>query len=192
MGEPIGQAGDAARPLTAEVQEALVANYRRFLSFLERRVGSRDSAQEILQEALARASEKGVDTATPGEAVTWFYRVLRNALVDHYRRRATEARALAALEAEAEKQFPETELRDAICACFRRLLPTLRPEYASILDRVDLQERPVREVADELSISANNASVRLFRARAALRKQLERSCGTCATHGCLQCACSPG
>jgi RNA polymerase sigma-70 factor (ECF subfamily) len=31
--------------------------------------------------------------------------------------------------------------------------------------------------------------VRLHRARQALKRELERSCGTCATHGCLDCTC---
>jgi RNA polymerase sigma-70 factor (ECF subfamily) len=31
--------------------------------------------------------------------------------------------------------------------------------------------------------------VRLHRARAALKTRLEQSCGTCATHGCLDCTC---
>jgi RNA polymerase sigma-70 factor (ECF subfamily) len=69
------------------------------------------------------------------------------------------------------------------------LVPTLRAEYAEILRRVDLDEEPLSEVARQLGITPNNASVRLHRARRSLRRQLERSCGTCATHGCLDCRC---
>lgn len=42
---------------------------------------------------------------------------------------------------------------------------------------------------DESAITASNAGVRVFRAREALRKQVTRACGTCATHGCLDCTC---
>ena len=69
------------------------------------------------------------------------------------------------------------------------LIPTLKPEYAEILRRVDLEGAAVPSVAAELGISANNVTVRLHRARQALKKQLERCCGTCATHGCLDCTC---
>ena len=71
----------------------------------------------------------------------------------------------------------------------RSLLPTLKPEYAAMIERVDLKEQPLSGVAEALGITANNAAVRLHRARIALKRQLERSCGTCATHGCLDCRC---
>jgi len=41
---------DAARPLAADVARSLVENHRDFLRFLERRVGRRDVAEDILQE----------------------------------------------------------------------------------------------------------------------------------------------
>lgn len=178
------------RPLTTEVVDALVANYRRFLAFLERRAGSRAAAEEILQSAFARAVEKGIPADETDGAVNWFYAVLRNALTDHYRRRAAEARAVDAAVKEGIPEVVDPELHDEVCACFYRLLPTLNPEYAAILEKVDLENRPVADVAGELGITPNNAGVRLHRARTALRKQLERSCGVCANHGCLECSCS--
>jgi RNA polymerase sigma-70 factor (ECF subfamily) len=68
-------------------------------------------------------------------------------------------------------------------------LSALKPEYARALRRVDLDGTRVRESATEEHITPNNASVRLHRARAALRREVERACGTCATHRCLDCSC---
>jgi RNA polymerase sigma-70 factor (ECF subfamily) len=48
---------------------------------------------------------------------------------------------------------------------------------------------PVKAFAEATGISPSNAGVRVFRAREALRKQVVRSCGTCAEHGCLDCTC---
>ena len=59
---------------------------------------------------------------------------------------------------------------------------------------------PAKSVPDTISsilndfavatgISASNERVCAFRAREALRKQVARSCGTCAEHGCLDCSC---
>jgi RNA polymerase sigma-70 factor (ECF subfamily) len=69
------------------------------------------------------------------------------------------------------------------------LIVTLKPEYAEILRRVDLGESRLDSVAAELGITANNATVRLHRARQALRQRLEQMCGVCAHHGCLNCTC---
>jgi len=171
-----------------EVVRALVDNHRQFLGFLERRVGSRATAEEILQAAFVKTLEKGGALRDGEGAVAWFYRLLRNALVDHYRRQAAEGRALER-EARELTEAVDPELKQAVCACVGELLPTLKPEYADILRQVDLEERGVVDVAREVGITANNAGVRLHRARVALKKQLERSCGTCASHGCLDCTC---
>jgi RNA polymerase sigma factor (sigma-70 family) len=171
------------------VVRTLVENHRNFLSFLERRVGSRAVAEELLQAAFVRTLEKGEGLRDGESAVAWFYRLLRNALIDHYRKQAAEGRALEREAREATEAGPDPELKDAVCACVGGLLPTLKPEYAELLRQVDLEERSVPEVAAEVGITPNNAGVRLHRARQALKHQLERSCGTCATHGCLDCSC---
>jgi len=173
--------------LSPEVERALIANNERFLRFLEPRVGSRSAAEEILQSALVRALEKGDHVVGEEGAVTWFFRVLRNAMVDYHRHRAAEARALAEVEQTAPSNI-EPELRAAVCDCVASLIPTLKPEYGSILEAVDLAGRSPTEVARDLGITPNSATVRLHRARQALRRQLERSCGACATHSCLDCS----
>lgn len=171
------------------VTRALVDNHRQFLAFVERRVGNRATAEEILQSAFVKSLEKGSTLSDAEGAVTWFYRLLRNAMVDHYRRQQVEGRALEREAREAEEPSEDPELKQAVCACVGKLLPTLKPEYAEMVRQVDLEERAVPDVAREAGITPNNAGVRLHRARQALKKQLERSCGSCASHGCLNCSC---
>lgn len=172
------------------VVATLVASHRRFLSFLERRVENRDVAEEILQAALARAIEKGSDLQSRESSVAWFFRLLRNAVVDHYRRRAARERLLEACAAEVVPEASvDDELHREVCACFSVLLPTLKPEYATMIQSVDLDGRAVSELAQELGITSNNAGIRLHRARQALKRRIEQVCATCAEHGCLECTC---
>ena len=63
--------------------------------------------------------------------------------------------------------------------------------FADALRTVEVNGLPVKDFATQAGISTNNAGVRVFRAREALRKQVIRSCGTCADHGCLNCTCAP-
>lgn len=178
----------ASQPPSPEAVARLVENHRQFLSFLQARLPNRATAEEVLQAAFVKALEKGGALRDPESAVAWFYRLLRNALIDHYRRTASAGRTLERAAAEALLP-PEPQLHDAVCTCMRTLLPNLKLEYAELLRRVELEQAPLQSVADELGITVNNATVRLHRARRALKRELERSCGTCATHGCLDCSC---
>ena len=180
---------EGALPPRGEIVARLVERHREFLAFLEPRVRSRAVAEEILQAAFVRSLEKADAIRDAESAAAWFYRLLRNALVDHYRRSAAEGRALEREALLAEPAGVDSELRGAICACIAGLLPTLKPEYAEMLRIVDLEERPLAEAAEALGITTNNAAVRAHRARQALKLQLERTCATCATHGCLDCRC---
>jgi RNA polymerase sigma-70 factor (ECF subfamily) len=177
-------------PGTPEVLQVLLDNHARFLAFLERRVGSRDEAEDILQEAFVRSLDHASSLRSATSATAWFYRVLRNAITDHYRRKDTQGRALDRLAAETENSdSADSELEAFVCGCVLSLLETLKPEYGAAIRRVDLDGLSVRAFAAEAGVTAGNAGVRLHRAREALGKQLARSCGTCLTHGCLDCRC---
>lgn len=174
------------KPESPAVISVLVGNHRRFLHFLERKTGNTATAEEILQSAFVKVVERKEGFTSDEGAVTWFYRLLRNALVDHYRREHVRSRAI---DNGFMDESTEQELKSEICGCMEGLITTLKDEYATMLTEVDLKERAVTDVARELGITANNAIVRLHRSRQALKRQLERSCGTCAEHGCLDCHC---
>ncbi len=176
--------------MNPDLTSQLVDNHRQFLAFLERRLGDRALAEDILQDAFVKSLQKEEDARDETSSVAWFYRTLRNAIIDHYRRTGVRNRALEALARELEGAAePPPELHDAICGCVTRLASTLKPEYEAALRRIDVEGAPVQDFAAEAGITANNASVRVFRAREALRKQVKVSCGTCADHGCLECSC---
>ncbi|MBA3396004.1 MAG: sigma-70 family RNA polymerase sigma factor [Deltaproteobacteria bacterium] len=190
MSEQASEADETPEvPPTKEVVAALVANHREFLKFVERRVGSRDLAEEILQSAFVKNVEK-FDTVRD-TAVGWFYKVLRNAIIDYRRRKDVADRSMQSfatdVEAGAER---DDELHGVVCKCIAEIATTLKPEYADALHRIEVEGVSVKDYAEQIGISTSNAGVRVFRAREALRKQVVRSCGTCADHGCLDCTCT--
>lgn len=188
MSEPRTAEPNSADDRT-RIANVLVENHRVFLRFLERRVGDRALAEDLLQEAFTRNLDRLSDVPDEG-LVPWFYRVLRNAAIDRHRRKGAEERALAAFTQElADAAQPTDDLHREICACVGRLAKTLKPEYAQVLQAVDVDDTPVKVFADTAGLTASNAGVRLFRAREALRRQVAVSCGTCAEHGCVDCSC---
>lgn len=188
---PVPPEGDEVRrPITQDVVAALVANHREFLRFLVGRIGDRALAEDLLQEAFVRGLDR-IETLRDGESVVaWFYRSLRNAVIDLHRRQGAAARRLDRLAHEMERDVaPDEELTRSICQCVARLSDTLKPEYAAALRRIEVDGVSVQAFAAESGVSAGNAAVRVFRARQALRKQVLIACGTCAEHGCLDCHC---
>jgi RNA polymerase sigma-70 factor (ECF subfamily) len=123
-------------------------------------------------------------------AIGWFYTVLRNAIIDYRRRKSVTDRRIEsfAIENEATDERDD-ELHNVVCKCVAELAGTLKPEYADALRAIEVDGVSVKDYAEQIGISSSNAGVRVFRAREALRKQVVRSCGTCADHGCLDCTC---
>jgi RNA polymerase sigma-70 factor (ECF subfamily) len=168
----------------------LLENHRSFLSYLTKRVGNRALAEDILQDAFVRNIGRFDDL--PEEAVVpWFYRTLRNAAIDHYRRQQTKTKALEQFAKEIEAAAtPPDELHTEICACVNRLADMLRPDYAEALKVIDVEGTTVKAFAEQKGLTPSNAGVRVFRAREALRKLVVSSCGMCAEHGCMNCTCA--
>jgi RNA polymerase sigma-70 factor (ECF subfamily) len=182
---------EALQGSSAEVVATLLENHRRFLDFLTARVGDRALAEEILQDAFVRGIERADTVRSNESAVAWFFRLLRNAVIDHQRRAASPIRSAGELLPELERAAEDPASAAEVCRCILGLAGTLKPEYAAVLQRVDVEGRSVQDFAADVGITANNASVRLFRAREALKKRVDATCRTCATHGCLDCTCGP-
>jgi RNA polymerase sigma-70 factor (ECF subfamily) len=178
-------ATDSPAPVTT-----LLENHRLFLQYLERRVGDRTLAEDILQDAFAKVVARPEQAPNDEAVVPWFYRTLRNAAVDQFRRRAAADRAYEAFARDLEThETPTGEMEAEICACVSRLAATLKPEYAEALQSIEVAGTPVKTFAAEKGLSSNNVAVRVFRAREALKKRVTESCGTCADHGCVNCTC---
>lgn len=178
-------AGDTASPISV-----LLENHRAFLNYLERRVGDRALAEDILQEAFAKVVAHPPQAPANEAIVQWFYRTLRNAAIDQFRRRGAADRAVEAFGREIEtRTVPHGEIEAEICACVSRLAGTLKPAYSDALREIEIAGTPVKTYAEQKGLSASNAAVRVFRAREALKKRVMESCGTCAEHGCIACTC---
>ncbi len=106
---------ESSHSLSPAAIQRLVDSHRQFLAFLEARVESRAVAEDILQTAFVRGLERGADVRDEESAVAWFYRVLRNAVIDHYRHRAATGRALEGCREFVSQEVPEAELKQEIC-----------------------------------------------------------------------------
>lgn len=171
------------------IEERLLGAREEFLGYIRKRIKDPDLAEDILQDSLLRAVRAAPELRDEDRLLPWFYRVLQNAIVDAYRRRGAEQAHVVV--ADVPDAAAEAEDDSELCACFERLIPTLKSEYAELIQVVELGNEPPTATAARLGITPNNLKVRRHRARQALRQKLEETCRTCADHGCLDCTCGP-
>ncbi len=185
---------EALQPVSTALVDVLVKNRERFRKYLTRRIGNEAIAEELLQQSLMKALQAESELRNQESIIPWFYRILKNALIDYYRTHSKEEKRddslLKELETLGENKTPAADdLKSAICQCLGGLLPTLNPGYAELVQKIDLDQESPEVVAKQMGITTNNLGVKLHRARQALRKSLERSCGACSKHACLDCTC---
>ena len=160
----------------------------RFLQFLCARVGNPATAEDILQAAYVKALEHESELRAAESSVAWFYRILRNAVADHFRRTAVRSKAAEQIAAESAGSY-ELELEAEACTCIRAAVRAPKPAYREAIERVDLGGESVESFAQSQGTTANNAYVRVHRARKAVAGKLLQVCGICATHRCIDCTC---
>lgn len=182
---------EPAHQLREALATTLLANLGAFQAFARNRLHDDHLAADAVQESLLRALKAGDKLSDEENLVAWFYRILRNVLTDLHRRQATQAAAMERFASEVTTNAGDDEETHRVaCACLAGLMPTLRPDYARVLQLADFDGQTPEAVAAEIGITRNNLKVRLHRARRQLRERLEQTCRACATHGCLDCTCN--
>ncbi len=169
-------------PVARAVRAALVAKRAELLSFLRRRAGTAVDADDVLQAALEHALAKCWQLKASAQAEAWLGRVVRNTLLDALRKRGREEPLVEDLPAAAEDAAE-------VCGCVLAQAQELKPEYAWVLRRAIVDGASAAQLAQELGITVNNATVRLHRARKALKARLAAHCGTTTAEACADCGC---
>ena len=187
------EAGQSVKPTSdAAVRQTLVESRRQLLAYLWRRLGSADEAEDVLQAFVLRALSRAGDLRDVRTVRGWLSRILATSIADHQRQAARRRKRETAMNPEqfdGLSTVSDPELEEAVCNCLYKLLPTLKPEHAEVIWRIDLMEETREAVAAHLDITLNALGVRLHRARQALKRRLEEMCLTCPVHGYLDCGC---
>jgi RNA polymerase sigma-70 factor (ECF subfamily) len=165
----------------------LAAERARYVKSARRRLPTEADAEDVVQKALMRAAERAGSLEDPARLRPWFARIVRRGVVDFFRsQRPMETCDAADLPLEAEVEVAPRRL----CPCSLRLVDGLRPAYAEVIRRVDVEGEPMESVALALGITAGTLHVRVHRARRALRDRVMRHCGVASCGPCLDCTCS--
>lgn len=169
--------------------ETLLESRGALLGYARRKVGDPNVAEDILQESLIKAIRAAPTLRDDEKLLAWFYRILDNSITDYFRRRQFEQRVFEPVRDDESGGSVAPEEFAAVCGCIRELLGTMKPDYAELIEELELGDGDPEAVADRMGITRNNLKVRRHRARTQLRERLEQTCRACAKHGCLDCSC---
>ncbi len=185
-GEP---AGPASVPLSDPA--AWVEEYGTdLLRYALVRVGDRETARDLVQEALLAALRGRTAFAGRSSVKTWLTGILRHKILDHFRTRARNPAAPGAdpetesfgedgrWRAPPEVWAPdpsEEVLRRQFWDALRRCLAELPPRQASAFSLREFEGMETAELCKALGATPTNLWVILHRARLGLRRCLEGS-----------------
>lgn len=150
----------------------------RLFSFIRGRVPTREDAEDVLQEVFARIHESAGRLAEVESVSGWVYRIARNAVVDHHRRRDARERAVDAMSVDPghESTEPTETAESELAGCLVPLLASLPDAYRRALELTELEGVSQREAAERLGVSVSGMKSRVQRGRAKLRDRLLDCC----------------
>jgi RNA polymerase sigma-70 factor (ECF subfamily) len=145
---------------------------RPLYAYVSRRVGGDAGlAEDLVQDTWMRALDAWPTTGLPDEPLAWLTRVARNSMASYFRRTRPEPIDPASIDLEAPGFAPDEPGTASIVGWG---LARLRRGHAELLEAFYFDGKTVRDIARERSLSERAVEGRLRRARAKLKKKLER------------------
>jgi RNA polymerase sigma-70 factor (ECF subfamily) len=145
-----------------------------------RLTGSKERAEDLVQESSLKAFRKFEQLADMNKAKSWFLQILVNTFRDRHRKRKSkpevvdielteELVASASIKNFDQDQIFGNLLEDTV----QEALSGLPDEFRAVVILSDLEECSYKEIAGILQCSMGTVASRLFRGRQLLRERLE-------------------
>ncbi len=159
-----------------------IDNWRDFQASLRAYVSRRVEAgavEDVVGDILLLLVRHRDRLAVADEPAAWVFRVAANAITDHHRRRAAEARALTQYAAEIDQNgsaFGDASNAAEIAACLTPVIRNLPEPYAEALLLTDITGLNQTEAATRLGLSTSGMKSRIQRGRSKLKQAILRCC----------------
>ena len=166
---------EAAQSDPAKFADLYDLHFGRIYAFIVRRVRDRDRAEDLTSEVFHKALAKLKSYEWRGAPfAAWLFRIAANAISDHLKRAARESEnAEDPPEPSAE---PDQEGAEARARLFR-LVDKLPTEQRRVMFGRFVEQRSIREIAQQLGKSEGAVKQLQFRALEKLRSQMEGANG---------------
>lgn len=144
------------------------------------------AAEEVIHEAFIRAIRNPPKLIEEDKLIAWLRTVTRNATYDYLRKYNrmrdelvsesvynNEVLSRQSSELAVDEQVELKLMKEAI----KEHLETLKPEYRQIIEMKWKRDLSYQEMAAELDVTVGTVRQRLYRAREAIKKRLQKEWG---------------
>ena len=168
-----------------DVYEEYHLKIRHYLS----RLTGQQEAEDITQEVFEKVSRGLKSFKGESKLSTWLYRIATNTATDRMRSRSfrrsseytsldenTETEDRNVWSGHTKTHIDQTVIRKEMSECVREFIDRLPSDYKTVILLSELEGFKNREIADILEVSLDTVKIRLHRAKARLKKDLDDGC----------------
>jgi RNA polymerase sigma-70 factor (ECF subfamily) len=167
----------APQPAFEQIATTLSPSLSRFL---QRYVGDKTVADDLLQETLIRISRGLPEFAGRASVKTWAFAIATRVAADYYRSPEHRLRIVeideAAEVADPGRMASDQLIVDEMNACIRQVIASLPEDYRAALVLHDLEGMTAQEIAEVCGASLATVKIRIHRARARLKEAFKNQC----------------
>lgn len=165
----------------------------KILRYMKRMVGE-DAAEDLTQDVFIKVHNALGSFRGDSQISTWVYRIATHTALDRLRSvsfqrtvpKGSPEDPFARVEVELESKdtwmgettpAPDAALvRKEMNECIRGFIDGLPPDYRTVVILSEVEELKNAQIADIFGVSLDTVKIRLHRARARLRRELETNC----------------
>lgn len=154
--------------------------YMPIFRYVTRLVGPYE-AEDLTQEVFFKINQSLDSFRGDAKLSTWVYRIATNTSIDHMRRNQTSDRASKELTSKIAIQSQVIDLnsqviRNEMNDCIHLLINDLPEQYRMVLVLKEFEGFSNSEIASILGVSLDTVKIRLHRARARLKNEMDCRC----------------
>lgn len=161
-----------------EIAEAYTKFSKSLYGYIYSKVNHKEDAEDILQNVFLKIQTNISSLENRDKLQHWLYRITRNTIIDHYRRKATKKIDLE-LKEQWQYDLPEDENNDStkgLDKCLLQFIDQLPDEYKFIVSDSEIQGVSQKELAAKYQMTYSTLRSRVQRGRERLQKMLLSCC----------------
>jgi len=176
----------------AALGQLLLKHEKRLFNTALRMVSNRDDAAEVTQEAMLKIIQHIDAYRSEAQVTTWMTRIVMNQAISRLRRRKLrdhvsldsvrpssdgedQATALRRVLEDTRELGPDSDVEQSeMIHHLHTAIDRLDEDFRAVLVLRDLREMDYQQIADVLEVKVGTVKSRLFRARLALREEMQK------------------